>query len=97
MSLRTGQPSVMVDEDIGVDLPQETEILNDFPDGTKRHRIFRCHAQLALLESRIYAELYSIKASNSPELQRLKSVSQVCFPPGVRFCIDEPTHYEINC
>jgi hypothetical protein len=80
MSIRIGQPSVMFDDDVGIDLPQETEISHVLPDGSLNYSIFRCHAQLALLESRIYTELYSIKASNSAELQRLKSVSQVCLP-----------------
>lgn len=81
MSIRIGQPSVMFDDDVGIDLPQEIEISSLLPDGSKKHGIFRYHAQLALLESRIYTELYSIKTTNSPEIQRLKSVGQVCLPP----------------
>lgn len=80
LSLRIGQPSVMVDDDIGVDLPQEIEILPVLADGSKVYSIFGFHAQLALLESRIYTELYSIRASNRSEIQRLKSVGQVILP-----------------
>jgi hypothetical protein len=80
ISLRIGQPSVMVDDDIGVDLPQESETLRVLTDGSKEYSIFKFHAQLALLESRIYTELYSIRASNKSELQRLKSVGQVILP-----------------
>jgi hypothetical protein len=89
ISLRIGQPSVMVDDDIGVDLPQEKEILRVLTDGSKEYSIFRCHAQLALLESRIYTELYSIRASNRPELQRLISVGQVTYPSDKHQCSDE--------
>ena len=67
----------MVDDDIGVDLPQEKETLSVLTDGSKEYSIFRYHAQLASLESRIYTELYSIRASNRSEVQRLKSIGQV--------------------
>jgi hypothetical protein len=76
-SLRIGQPSVIFDDDIGVDLPQEKEILHVCPDGSKKYSIFRFHAQLGLLEGRIYSSLYSIRARNRPELERLKSVGEL--------------------
>jgi len=79
----------MVDDDIGVDLPQESETLRVLTDGSKEYKIFRFHAQLAILESRIYTELYSIRASNRSELQRLKSVGQVIYPSGNGYCGDE--------
>jgi hypothetical protein len=84
----------MLDDDIGVDLPQEREIFNVLPDGSKKYTIFRCHAQLALLESRIYTELYSIRASNRSELQRLKSVGQVCFSFPANVVVLDESAYE---
>ena len=57
---------------------------------SRRVSIFKFYAQLALLESRIYTELYSIRASNRSELQRLKSVGQVILllvPLPVRIAI----------
>lgn len=77
ISLRTGQPSVIVDDDIGVDLPEEKEMFHISPDGSKRYGIFRCHAILARLESSIYQELYSIRARNKSELERLKTVGKL--------------------
>jgi hypothetical protein len=66
----------MFDDDIGVDLPQE-EIQHTAPDGSKKYGIFRFHAQLAVLEGRIYSSLYSIRARNRTELQRLQSVGEL--------------------
>jgi hypothetical protein len=58
ISIRIGQPSIIADDDIGVDLPQEKETLRVLTDGSKEYSIFRFHAQLAVLESRIYTELF---------------------------------------
>jgi hypothetical protein len=96
MSIRVGQPSVMFDDDVGIDLPQELATSNISPDGSKKYSIFRYHAQIARLESRVYTELYSIKASNSPEIQRLKSVGQVCLPPSM-ICALTSLHEETKC
>lgn len=76
-ALRLGHPSVMSDDDIGIDLPQENDIIERRPDGTNRYGIFRCQIQLAMLESRIYSELYSARAQNKSALSRLKSVGEL--------------------
>jgi hypothetical protein len=76
-ALRLGHPSVMNDDDIGIDLPQENDIIERRPDGSTRYGIFRCQAQLAMLESRIYSELYSARAQNKSALSRLKSVGEL--------------------
>jgi hypothetical protein len=77
ISLRVGHPSVMVDEDIGVALPQERDMRKTTPCGSKRFDIFRCQAELALIESRIYSELYSVRGRSRSDLERLKSVGQL--------------------
>jgi Fungal specific transcription factor domain len=76
-SLRIGQPSVITDDDIAVDLPQEKETSHVYPDGSKKYSIFRFHVEIGLIESRISRELYSIRAMNKSELERLKSVGRL--------------------
>ncbi|KIM94323.1 hypothetical protein OIDMADRAFT_135861, partial [Oidiodendron maius Zn] len=76
-ALRLGHPSVMTDDDIGVDLPSERKMHETTPNGTKIFDIFRSHAELAVLESRIYTELYSEKARNRPHNERLISVGRL--------------------
>jgi hypothetical protein len=77
IALRCGQPSAIVDDDIGIDLPRERNIIERYPDGTRKFELFRCQAQLALLESRIYTELYSIRSRTRSDLDRLMSVSKL--------------------
>lgn len=77
IALRSGQPSSITDEDIGVDLPPARNVMQRFPDGSVKVDIFRSQAQLAQLESRIYSELYSIRSRNRSDLERLKTVSQL--------------------
>ena len=77
IALRVGHPSVMVDDDIGVDLPRERSTHETTPNGTNLLAIFRSQAELAILESRIYAELYSVRARNRSHLERLGSVGKL--------------------
>jgi hypothetical protein len=77
LALRLGQPGVMNDDDIGVDLPREHKKFSYYPDGSRAYDIFRCQVQLAKLESRVYTELYSAKAHKRPALERLRSVGQL--------------------
>jgi hypothetical protein len=77
LALRLGHPSVMNDNDIGVDLPKEHKKFSCNSDGSQRYDIFRCQVQLALLESRIYTELYSARAHKRSLLERLRSVGQI--------------------
>ena len=77
LSLRIGHPSIIVDDDIGVDLPPEASPHDKCPDGTKKFNIFRYIVQLAQLESRTFSELYSIRSRNKSAVERLKSVSQL--------------------
>lgn len=75
LALRIGQPSIIVDDDIGIDLPPEFSPLDN--NATKRLNIFRHMVQLAQLESLTFSELYSIRSRNRPPLERLKSVAQL--------------------
>ena len=77
VALRLGHPSVMNDDDIGIDLPQAETLLERQPGGSVKFGMFRYQAQLARLESRIHSELYSARAQNKPALDRLRAVGEL--------------------
>jgi hypothetical protein len=77
VALRLGHPSTILDDDIGVDLPAGNNLIEKQPDGSKRYHIFRHQVQLAMIESRVYTELYSVRAQNKPPLDRLRSVGEL--------------------
>lgn len=77
LALRIGHPSIIVDDDIGIDLPPDNSPLDTCPDGSKKFNIFRYTVQLAQLESRTYSKLYSIRSRNRSTVDRLNSVSQL--------------------
>ncbi|PQE22827.1 fungal specific transcription factor domain protein [Rutstroemia sp. NJR-2017a BBW] len=68
---RTGRPSIIHEEDIGVDLPPEGKYPENI-DG--RFVTFRHNATLALLQGRIYNRLYSAKSLTKSKSERLKMV-----------------------
>lgn len=76
IALRLGHPSVLNDDDIGIDLPVD-EIVQKRPDGSTKYSIFRCQAQLARLESRIHTELYSARALRKSAMDRLRMVGEL--------------------
>lgn len=67
----------MNDDDIGIGLPEQEDVLVQRPDGSMRYGIFRYQAQLARLESRIHSELYSARAQKRPALDRLRTVGEL--------------------
>lgn len=78
IALRLGQPSVMNDDDIGIDLPPEKlpdEIRTD--NITIKAGIFRYHVQLAGLESRIYSTLYSARGQSKSLMERMRLVGEL--------------------
>ena len=76
VALRLGHPSVLNDDDIGIDLPLD-EIVQKRPDGSTKYAIFRCQTQLARLESRIHTELYSARALRKSTMDRLRMVGEL--------------------
>lgn len=76
VSLRLGHPSVMNDDDIGIDLPVDKGI-EQRPDGSVTYSIFRYQIQLGRLESRIHSELYSARAQSRSALDRMKAVGEL--------------------
>jgi hypothetical protein len=77
LALRLGHPSGINDNDIGVDLPKENRTPYFLPDGSQRYDIFYLQVRLAVLQSRIYSELYSAAARKRSALERLRSVSEL--------------------
>ncbi|KAH8594241.1 fungal-specific transcription factor domain-containing protein [Bisporella sp. PMI_857] len=76
MSLRHGRPSIIHDEDIGVELPDKgSEIFN--PSQRLGFYAFYYMSTLALLESRVYSQLYSVRSRTQSKLQRLKTVGNL--------------------
>jgi hypothetical protein len=73
-SLQTGRPSIIHDQDIGIALPQEKEPILLYPNGRRRFDTFTASAKLAVIESRVYTELYSTRSRTRTVLQRLKSI-----------------------
>ena len=68
VSLRTGRPPAMNDQNIAVALPRAI---------SKGYDHFQCMATLALLETRVYSELYSAEAGTRSGLDRLKSIGRL--------------------
>ncbi|KAG4031278.1 hypothetical protein MFRU_009g00680 [Monilinia fructicola] len=72
--IRQGRPSVIHDEDIGVDLPPE----NQYPTNVNgRFITFRHNATLSLLHGRIYNRLYSAKSFTKSKAERLRIVGML--------------------
>ncbi|KAF7923624.1 hypothetical protein EAE99_006883 [Botrytis elliptica] len=72
--IRQGRPSVIHDEDIGVDLPPASQYPKN-ADG--RFVTFRHNATLSLLQGRIYNRLYSAKSFTKSKTERLKMVGML--------------------
>lgn len=68
--MRSGRPSVMQEDDIGIDLPKPNVLT--LPNQPQH---LRYTSTLSLLQGRIYNKLYSAKAIAKPALERLQWVS----------------------
>ncbi|KUJ17595.1 uncharacterized protein LY89DRAFT_57986 [Mollisia scopiformis] len=70
--MRSGRPSVMQEDDIGIDLPKPAK---NAMMGPNVPQPIRYMATLSLLQGRIYNKLYSAKAATRSTLERLQWVS----------------------
>lgn len=74
VALRLGHPSVMNDDDIGIDLPLQERR----PDWTTiKIDMFQYRVQLARLGSRICSKLHSAQDQTRPPLKRLRLVGEL--------------------
>jgi hypothetical protein len=69
--LQYSRPSVIKDEDIAVNLPKQKLYFERYPSGIRNFNPFPSLARLALLESRVYSELYPATSRTKSNTERL--------------------------
>jgi len=78
ISIQSGRPSVIHDQDIGVALPDEVEPSPPLaPGGGRIFNTFVISAKLAMIQSRVYSELYSPRSQTRTVLQRMSSIGSL--------------------
>ncbi|KAK4634957.1 ABC-transporter-regulating transcription factor [Fulvia fulva] len=82
--LRSGRPPSQDDDDMNVDLPSEDPIDNvgNVPlsveqDGKKTMNLFRLMCSFAQIQSRVYKQLYSVKASRQSDGELLNTIGDL--------------------
>ena len=77
--LRSGRPTAISEEDIGVDLPNElpTPDFVNLPPIFSEFSILRHKCTLAIIEAKIYSELYSAQSATRSANERLLSISRL--------------------
>ena len=75
--LRSGYPPTLHDEDVGIQLPDLEQLSVQLRPNEPRFSIFRSMTELALLESRVYSQLYSARSRLFTKTERLRSVAQL--------------------
>ncbi|KAF2211512.1 hypothetical protein CERZMDRAFT_43217 [Cercospora zeae-maydis SCOH1-5] len=80
LCLRSGRPPVQDDDDMNVDLPSEKppDNIGNVPlkDGTTMN-LFRLMCQFAQIQSRVYKQLYSVKASRQSDGELLNTIGEL--------------------
>ncbi|KAM3419034.1 hypothetical protein BST61_g4989 [Cercospora zeina] len=80
LCLRSGRPPVQDDDDMNVDLPSEKppDNVGNVPlkDGTTMN-LFRLMCQFAQIQSRVYKQLYSVKASRQSDGELLNTIGEL--------------------
>jgi hypothetical protein len=77
IGLRHGRPSIFHDDDIGIELPEKKTKTLCNPSNLFGLSTFYYMSTLALLESCIYNQLYSVRSRTQSELQRLRTVGNL--------------------
>ena len=72
--IRSGCPPTLHDEDIGSRLPDPKAYQLKYGEGSQPFSLFRSRAELALIEGKVYSELYSARSRLQCENDRLHSV-----------------------
>ncbi|PPJ53324.1 hypothetical protein CBER1_00931 [Cercospora berteroae] len=80
LCLRSGRPPVQDDDDMNVDLPSEKppDNVGNVPlkDGSTMN-LFRLMCQFAQIQSRVYKQLYSVKASRQSDGELLNTIGEL--------------------
>ncbi|PGH15981.1 hypothetical protein AJ80_05357 [Polytolypa hystricis UAMH7299] len=81
MCLRSGRPPVQDDDDMNVDLPSEDppDNIGNVPlsDGKGKINLFRLMCIFATIESKVYKQLYSVKASRQSDGELLNTIGEL--------------------
>ncbi|KAL9585687.1 MAG: hypothetical protein Q9212_001383 [Teloschistes hypoglaucus] len=79
--LRSGRPPAQDDDDMNVELPSEDPIDNigniPLADGKGKTNLFRLMASFAVIESKVYKQLYSTKASKQSDGALLNTIGEL--------------------
>jgi len=81
MALRSGRPPCINDDDCNVELPDEHALdgTGEVPlDNSKaKFNLFRCMVEFAIIESKVYMQLYSAKASKQSDGELLNTIGDL--------------------
>ena len=81
MCLRSGRPPAQDDDDMNVDLPSEdpADNIGNIPlsDGKGKVNIFRLMCTFGIIESKVYNELYSTRASKRSDGELLNTIGEL--------------------
>ncbi|KAF2222748.1 fungal-specific transcription factor domain-containing protein [Elsinoe ampelina] len=81
MALRSGRPPTQDDDDMNVELPSEDppdnigNVPSSNPSG--KFNLFRLMAEFAMIQSRVYKQLYSVKASKQTDGELLNTIGEL--------------------
>lgn len=79
--LRSGRPPAQDDDDMNVDLPSEdpSDNIGNIPlaDGKGKTNLFRLMCTFAIIESKVYKQLYSTKASKQSDGALLNTIGEL--------------------
>lgn len=81
MALRSGRPPCINDDDCNVELPDENPMdgVGDVPltKGKGKFNLFRTMAIFAVIESKVYMQLYSARASKQSDGELLNTIGEL--------------------
>ncbi|GAM84826.1 hypothetical protein ANO11243_028270 [Dothideomycetidae sp. 11243] len=81
MCLRSGRPPCQDDDDMNVELPSEDppDNIGNVPASTEsgKYNLFRLMAEFALIQSKVYKQLYCVKASRQTDGELLNTIGQL--------------------
>jgi len=79
--LRSGRPPAQDDDDMNVELPTENPVDNigniPLADGKGKANLFRFMCEFAIIESKVYKQLYSTKASRQSDGALLNTIGEL--------------------
>ncbi|KAF2455946.1 fungal-specific transcription factor domain-containing protein [Lineolata rhizophorae] len=79
--LRSGRPPIQDDDDMNVELPSEdpADNIGNIPlaDGKSKVNLFRLMCTFAVIESKVYKRLYSVKAAKQSDGELLNTIGEL--------------------